>query len=234
MHEAATQKSEPERQEETRRGFPRVAVGVALAVVAAAVLLPAILMVTGAFLVIAVGIHVWAPALRPYSDLILRVPVARARRRHTHLAVAAGAGVLLVAAGAGSATLRGQFLSERAQLERDQEAAAEKVDELFVDARQRLDSGDAGGAEFVLMNAEGVDTERRSEVDELLDRMRRSADSAVILEILVELDAEDFAAMEDGSAVPEALDFGEPALTYRAVELAITQLDEARHKRTAH
>ena len=233
MQEAAVQDGELEEQTEARRKVRRVAVGVALALGAGAMLVPALLLVAGVFLVIATGIHAGSPALRPYADLILRVPVARPRRRHAHLAVAAGAGALLIVAGAGGATLRGRFMSEYAQEERSQEVAAANVDELLALARQRLADGNPGGAEFLLMNAEGVDTERQGEVDELLGRMRRSSDSALILGILLELDAEDFAAMENGSAVPDALDFGEHALTYQAVELALMQLDEARYERSS-
>ena len=55
--------------------------------------------------------------------------------------------------------------------------------------------------------------------------------SDAILDILIQLPQEEFEAFQQGTSVPKDLAFGERALTFRAVELALAQLDEARQIR---
>ena len=108
------------------------------------------------------------------------------------------------------------------------------MDGLLAQARESLARGDVNGAEYLLLSiepAEAVDAGRREEVDELGKRLRRCGDPEVILDILVALPADDLAALENHSAIPGALDFGDPALTYRAVDTALTLVDEARRLR---
>ena len=233
MQETATERRKPEKQRRIRRVGPWVAAGVALAGIGV-VLLPAIPIVLGVLLVVAVAVHAWWPDVRPYAATILRVPVARPGRQYAHLALVAGAGVLLVAAGAAGATLRGRISSEWAQRSRQTEATAARVDGILARARQRIGSGDVPGAELALFEVDtidDIDARRRDEVDELRGRVQRSGDARAILDILVALSADDFAALEDGTAVPEAFELGERALTYRAVSLALDQLDTARRER---
>ena len=76
-----------------------------------------------------------------------------------------------------------------------------------------------------------MDPGRRDEVDGLLERVRRSGDRQAILAILARLPREEFEAFQSGASVPQALEFGERALTFRAVEIARAQLEEAQQLR---
>jgi hypothetical protein len=78
-----------------------------------------------------------------------------------------------------------------------------------------------------------VDSERKEEIDDLLERARRSGDAEAILDLLVRLPSAEFEGLELGTSVPKALDFGERALNRRALGLALQQLGEARRRRGA-
>jgi hypothetical protein len=195
--------------------------------------LPVVPIVVGVFLVAAVVVHVSLPELQPYVQPVLRVPVERTERRVRRLLLFAGGGLLLVVVGASGAKIRGHVLGTWTERGRQQEFAEQSESELLDRARARLAAGDVAGAELVLIDAEGIDGGKADEVDELLERIRRSDDAKAILDVLVRLSRKDFDALEKGEAVPEDLDLGERALTYRAVELASEQMDEARRLRAA-
>lgn len=161
-------------------GFPRLgarhAVLVGLALLCS-VVLPVIPIFVGVFLVLGVGLHVGLPELRPYLDTLLRVPVGRPATRRTRLVVEASAGVLLVLIGSASATFRGQLRSEWRQDQEQRAHVDEQVSGLLARARSQLSSGAVGAAELTLLEADaiiGIDAESRAQVDDLLERVRRS------------------------------------------------------------
>ena len=97
--------------------------------------------------------------------------------------------------------------------------------------------GNVGVAELVLRdaNATGImDTAIRQEVEDLLERVRRSGDPDVILDLLTHLPQEEFEALEEGVAVPQVLQFQDRALTRRAVQLALAQIEDAKRMRARH
>lgn len=236
MHEQLTQTLPTPGTWGTRPLVLRIAVIIGLTLLCS-VLLPAVSIVLGVCLVFAVALHAWSPELRPYVDRLLRVPVARASTRHKRLTLAAGAGALLILSGAVGATVRGRLRSEWEQAGRQREVAEENVAELLTRARDFLDVGNVDGAELVLLDADAViatGSGQRAEVDDLLERVRRSGDSEAILDILTRLPQDEFESFKAGESVPEALEFPERALTSRAVELALAQLDEAQQARADH
>ena len=93
-------------------------------------------------------------------------------------------------------------------------------------AAERLAAGDVDGAEFLLLESRLLGTNEA--VDDLLGRIRRASNSQAILATLTELSREEFEALAEGTSVPEVLQFPERALTARAVETALAQLDKAR------
>lgn len=197
------------------------------------VLLPVVAIFLGVFLIAAAALHAWSFSLRPYLQPILRVPVARPHQRRTRLLVAGGAGALLVLCGSVGATIRGQLRSQWEQRATRLEDGDKRVGEILDRARFQLSAGNIEGAELELLNADGIvmDDARRAEVDELLQRVRLARDPKAILAVLTQLPREEFEAFEKGESVPEALVFPERALTLRAVNIALGQIDEARKAR---
>lgn len=217
----------------TRHPAARLAGIVALTLLGA-VVLPVVPIVLGVFLIGAVALHAWSPDLRPIVQPLLRVPVAGAGKRHARLLVAASVGVLLVLSGSVGATMRGRLRSEWEQREGELVAAEATAIEILARARHKLSAGDVEGAELELMEADAIvaiDSERQAEVSDLLERVLRSGDADAILDILTGLSPAEFEALQHGGSVPAALQFPERALTYRAVDLALALLDEARHRR---
>lgn len=146
------------------------AVCVALALLFSA-LLPAVPIMLGVLLVVAVALHVALPDLRPYLDPVLRVPVGRPRMRHGRLALAACAGVLLVAGGSVGATLGTEARVERERRRREQEQTEGQLEALLRDARDHLAAGNVGRAELALMDAAELGSgtsEQQREVERLL------------------------------------------------------------------
>jgi len=221
--------------ETTRTNGIGVRAGVAAGLVLlCSAFLPALAIFLGVLLILAVALHAWAPDLRPYVQSLLRMPVVSPSMRRARLTLLAGAGVLLVASGAAGATIRGQMVSQWEQRERRIEVAEEGVGELLERARSLIAAGEVESAEFLLLDADAaaaVDGVKQDEVDDLLDRVHRSGNSQAILELLTDLSQKEFQAFEQGASVPAALEFGEPALTARAVELALAQLERARQIR---
>jgi hypothetical protein len=207
---------------------------VVAAALAASVIVPAIPILVGALAIVAAGVHAWSADLRPFVQLLLRVPVTSPQRRHARLALVAGAGVLLIAVGAVGATVRGQVRSRWEQREGLRASAEESVADRLERVRVHLASGDVESAELVLLDADtiaGLDAERREEVAALLERVQRSGDAAAILDVLTNLTQREFDAFERGGPVPTALEFPERALTAQAVHLALDQIDEAQRVR---
>jgi hypothetical protein len=205
----------------------------ALAVVCS-VVLPVVAIFLGVFLMAAAALHAWSFSLRPYLQPILRVPVARPHQRRTRLLVAAGAGALLVLCGSLGATIRGQLRSQWEQRATRLEDGDKRVREILDRARFQLSVGNIEGAELELLNADavvGMDDARRAEVDDLLQRVRLARDPKAILAVLTQLPQGEFEAFAKGESVPEALVFPEQALTLRAVDIALRQIDEARKAR---
>jgi len=196
-------------------------------------ILPLIPILAGVLLVITVALCAWSPELQPYLEPLLRIPVAEPAKRRARLLLAAGVGVLLVVAGSTGATLRGTWRSKWQQHKERIVSAEDDVAALVERAREHLAAGDLGSAEIALLDAALVatDSDTQEEVEDLLMRVRRSGDSQVILDILTGLSPAELEALEEGSAVPDALDFGEQALTYRAVEIALAHLGEAQRMR---
>jgi hypothetical protein len=195
---------------------------------------PVIPIVLGVLLIVAVAIHVGLPELQPFVDPVLRVPVGRARKRHARLLLMAGGGVLLVASGSVGATVRGELRSRWELRDGQRDLVEGHATELLERARHLLSAGDVDGAELVLLDADaivGVDPDKKEEIDLLLERVRRSGDSKAILDILTRLPQQDFEAFRTGASVPDAFEFGDKALTYRAVEVARAQIDEAQEVR---
>jgi len=199
-----------------------------------AILLPFIPIVLGTLVLLAVGIHVSQPSMRPYTRPILRAPIINTGGLAYHVPVAAAVGVLLVVSGTLGATMRGRIFSEWKQHSQRQDATEEKVDELLGRALESIEKGDVDSAQYFLMSIDAGDADdagKSGEVQELLARIDRCNDTEVILGILVDLSDEELAALESRTSIPLPLDFGQPALTYRAVDVAFTLLDEARRIR---
>jgi hypothetical protein len=210
----------------------RAAIGAAALV--CSVVMPVVAIFLGVFLIAAAALHAWSFSLRPYLQPILRVPVARPHQRRRRLLVAGGAGALLVLSGSVGATLRGQLRSQWEQRATRLEDGDKRAAELLERARFELSVGNIEGAELVLLDAEAIaplDEARRAEVDELLEKVRLARDPRAILRVLTELPQEEFEAFERGESVPEALVFPERALTLRAVDIGLGEIDEARRRR---
>jgi hypothetical protein len=213
-----------------RLGGRRLAIVVGLGLLLCA-LLPIVPILLGVFLLGAVAVHAWAPELRPYVEPFVRVPIDRPGKRATHLLLVAGAGVLLVMLGSVSASIRGSW---SAKWEVHQELRAttdDSVTRLLDRAEALLAASNVAGAELALVDARSMaslDPRQKGRIDDLLGRIRRSGDSEVIGKIVAGLTRTELAALQSGTAVPEALEFGERALTYRAVELALALLEAER------
>jgi hypothetical protein len=232
MHEHATKSPQPALAWRTRHAGIRTAAIVALALLGS-VALPVVPIFLGLFLIVAVAVYTWMPDLQPYVQPLLRVPLGRASKHRTRLLLTAGAGLLLIAGGSAGATVRGTLRTEWKQRESLQQHAEQRTAELLARARERLSVGDVDGCELVLLEADalvGMDAGSRSEVDELLARIRRSGDSQAILGILTRLPQKEFDAFARGEAVPDDLELGERALSLRAVEIARAQMDEAQRR----
>jgi hypothetical protein len=209
-------------------------VGVAGLAALCCFVLPVVPFFVGGSLVVGVLVHAFSPTARPFVEPLLRLPIAAPARRRRQLLLEAGAGVLLVLGASTGAGLNGRVRGELEQRGRMNALAEQQVEGLLERAREHLDEGRFGEAELVLLNAvevRGVDPDRRAEVDELLDRVRRSGDPEAILAILVDLSPAEFDAFERGESVPHALGFGHRGLDWQAARLARTQLDEARRAR---
>jgi hypothetical protein len=215
----------------------KLAAGALVLVSAASVTVPLAVVFLGVLLVALVALDSSVPGLVPGLRPLLRVPVAPVFQRRMRLVLAGGFGVLLVVCGTAGAKLSSQVRTEW-RLDQSQRLAAEtQVIGLLEQAREHLSAGEVELAELTLMDARGVsaiEPQRQREIDELLERVRRSGDSAAILKILLALPAEEFEAFARGESVPPALELGERTLTYRAVELARSQIEAARAQRAGH
>jgi hypothetical protein len=209
--------------------------GIAVLVLLCSFFLPVVAIFLGVFLIAAVAVHAWSFTLRPLVQPILRVPVGRPGKRRARLLAAAGAGALLVLSGSVGATIRGHLRTQWEQRATRREADDLQAVELLQRARDQLSLGNVEAAELVLIDADALvalDPARRAEVDDLLARVRLSRDRQAILGVLTQLPEEEFEAFaKGGEHVPAAIDFPEQALTYRAVEIAIEQIDAARTAR---
>lgn len=200
-------------------------------------LLPVVPMVLGMGLLVAVALYAVLPDLLPVTHQLLQVPIGQRGLLRTRVAIVASAGLILVAVGAVGATVRGRLRTRWEQHVQRQELAEKGVSGLLEQARALVAKGDVDGAQFVLLDAdkiEGLDTWMREDVEALLGRIQRSGDAPVILQILLRLDDEAFEALATGRTVPAELEFPEPALTLRAVSVAMDQLDDARRARAGH
>jgi hypothetical protein len=196
------------------------------------IVLPVVPIFVGVFLIVVAALYGFSAELRPYVQPALRTLLGGTGTGA--LLLTAGIGGVLVVSGSMGATLRGQWRNEWVQRDKRNEFADASVTALLERAKSHLSKGDVRGAEFALLGVDAivdVAPEKRREVDELLERIHRSGDGIAILELLIELPQEEFEAFETGAAVPEALEFEERALSYRAVEVARMKLDEARRAR---
>lgn len=197
-------------------------------------LLPAVPILLGVLVLVAVALQAALPDLSPVTHQLLRVPIGQRGLLRTRLAIVASAGVILVTVGAVGASVRGK-LHTRWQLRAQRQELAEKgVSGLLEQARALVAKGDFGGAELVLLDAgriEGLDSWMREDVDALQGRIHRSGDAPAILQVLIGLDDDAFEALAAGREVPEALEFPESSLTMRALSVAMTQIEDARRAR---
>ena len=236
----ARRRRQPAYPEERMEAFDRAASGrgsrrwrsVAVVAVCAAlsVLLPAIPILLGVLVIGIFGGCAASPDLLARVEQLLRLPPSRSGMRHARLSILAGTGLMLVVVGAVGATTRGWLRVHLQQDRQDRELAGESLDLHLRHARESLAGGDVAGAELALLDAAAFAATAgdRKDLDELLSRLRRSGDHRAILDILVRLPRNEFEAFEQGTAVPDALEFPEQALTARAVEIGLAQLDEAR------
>lgn len=195
---------------------------------------PAVPIFLGVLMIAALVLHAASRELRPFVDRVLRMPVARASTRHARLTLVGGAGVLLIISGAIGATTRGHLRSAWEQREGRREFVGQGVREHMQRANDLLAVGDVEGAELALLDAEAIadsDSERREEINALLERVHRSGDTDAILDVLTKLPQKEFETFQAGTSIPKDLEFGERALTRRAVELAVTQIEAARRLR---
>lgn len=232
----AERMQEPAASAGRRSSRARAAASRALLLLALVVLcsafLPALPIFLGVFLLVAVGLHVCAPDLRAFVEVCL--PLARVAGVRKGLLLTASAGLLLILGGSLGATIGGHLRSEREHRERERAQHEERWSELLERARGQLAAGDVNAAELTLMEAGELASptvEGHGEVEELLQRVSRSGDAGAILDILSGLPPQEFRALEEGGSVPPALDFGDPALTTRALRLALALIDEARERR---
>ena len=211
----------PEDESRLTRRWLAVLVGAAVFVT---LILPLVPILLGVILIALVALHAGSPELRPYVQPFLGLPVGAPRKRHTRMALIAGAGVLLVLLGSTTAALRGNWRGTREQRAEQRTATEDRVTTLYGRAEELLAKGDVAGAKLALIDARSVenadedDTER---IDALLERIERSGDTKTIAAIVARLSEKEVAALKTGASVPEDLDFGAKALTYRAVELAL-------------
>lgn len=218
-------------------GWFRSPLGLALTgfgAVLGCLLLPAVPMLLGMLLLVAVVLQAVLPDLLPLTHRLLQVPIGQRGMLRTRLAIVASVGVILVAVGAVSANFRGQLRMRWEQRVQRQEMAEKGVNGLLEQARDLVARGDVDGAQFVLLEAEkieGLDSWMREDLDELLGRIHRSGDAPAILQILLKLDDAEFEALAAGREVPGALEFPESSLTQRAVSIALAQVEDARRAR---
>jgi len=199
-------------------------------------LLPGVPIVLGVFLMLAAVLHAWSPELQPLLQPLLRVPVADVATRRTHLLLVGAAGLVLLLSGAVGARTRGHLRSAWQQGHERRAVAEQDGSALLERAREYLTFNDVQNAELALMDAAALADlggDCREEVEDLLARVRRSGDAPAILDAIVHLSNKDFEALESSRQVPEALEYPERALTLRAVEIALAQLDEARRLRAS-
>jgi hypothetical protein len=191
------------------------------------VTLPVVPIFLGVFLVVAAGLF-GSSSFRPVLRPVLRVLVGGASAGRAILLALVG--VVLVASGSMGATLRGHWRSEWTQ----RQERPDLGDDILERAGQALSRTDIEGAEFVLMEADridGIDPATRREIEGLLERIHRCGDAQVALEVLTGLAPEEFEAFEQGASVPPALQYEERALTYRSVQVARSQVEQARRLR---
>jgi hypothetical protein len=215
---------EPEKRSRLRRLALVLGVGLLIAAFA-----PLVLFITGVLLLGMVAIRSWIPELRFYLDPVLRIPVASPKTRYSRLALLSGSGVTLVVLGAVSAMVGGAWRQAADQREAQLSTVVESADRLLEHARNYIAANSVPAAEIALLNAQaipGLGPAKREEVNELMGRVQRSGSGNAIRAILARLSEKDLHALETGSYLPKALDFGEPALTRRAVALAIGLLSE--------
>lgn len=154
----------------------RIATAVAVAGLCS-VFVPVVPFFVGAFLLVAASVHLGAPALHPFLDPLLRVPVGAPAKRRARVLLVAGAGVLLLSSGAVGAGIHGRLHGEEEQRRRVREQAEQQIDDLLERAENDLSAGDVGRAELELLDAEALldgDSSRAGDVHELLDRVRRA------------------------------------------------------------
>jgi len=210
------------------------AAGVVALVVAASLALPVAVVFLGILLVALVALDSGIKGVVPGLRSLFRVPVAPASKRRARLMLAGGVGVLLIACGATGAKFGGQMKTKWKLRQSQRLAAEEQVNEHLERARKHIAKGELELAELTLMDVDRIttiDPERRLEIDELLQRVRHATDRDEILAILLRLPPGEFEAFTRGDSVPEALEFPERALTYRAVELARAQVEQAKTAR---
>lgn len=209
-------------------------VGGLVTALASALVWPLLPILAGTALIVLIGLHLGVPGLRGALQPILRPPVGSATARMAHLVLVGSVAVLLLGVGAVSATTRGHVRSRWEQEQRARAAAERGAQGVLERAREHLDRGEVQLAELVLMEVDGlgaVDEDLRAEIEALLERVRASGDSRVVLQILVGLPPQEFEAFAAGREVPTALEHPERALTMRAISTAKGQLEQARRLR---
>jgi hypothetical protein len=208
--------------------------GAVVLVLAASAFFPLFVVFVGVVLVALVALDSAIPHVIPGLRTLFRVPLVPASARRARLIFAGSLGVVLVAIGALGAKMSGEVRTEWKLRQSQHRIADEQLDEHLARARSHLDAGEVELAELTLMDAQRispVDARRQRELDGLLERIRRSGDADTIRAILQQLPPDELDAFERGESVPEALEFPERALTYRAVQLARAQTEQARETR---
>jgi hypothetical protein len=208
--------------------------GAVVLVLAASAFLPLFVVFLGVVLVALVSLDAAIPGVVPGLRTLFRVPLVPAHARRARLIFAGCMGVVLVGCGTLGAKLSGQLRTEWRLRQSQHEIADQQLAEYLERARAHLEAGEVELAELTLMDAQRVSPiapGRQRELDELLERIRRSGDPDAIRAILQRLPPDELDAFERGESVPEALEFPERALTYRAVQLARAQTVKARETR---
>jgi hypothetical protein len=208
--------------------------GAVVLVLAASAFFPLFVVFVGVVLVALVALDAAIPHVIPGLRTLFRVPLVPASARRARLVFAGSLGVVLVAIGALGAKVSGEVRTEWKLRQSQHRIADEQLDEHLERARAHLDAGEVELAELTLMDAQRispVDARRQRALDEMLERIRRSGDADAIRAILQQLPPDELEAFARGERVPSALEFPERALTFRAVQLARAQTEQARANR---
>src|SRR5688572_2785781 len=188
----------------------------------------------GVLLVALVAVDAGVPGLVPGLRDLFRVPVAPASKRRARLLLAGGIGVVFIVCGTAGARLSVPLRTEWKLRESQRQITEKQATEQLESARKHLAANEVELAEFTLMNASGIAgiaPQQRAEIDELLERIRRSGDASAIMDLLLRLPPAEFEALARGESVPKGLEFNERALTYRAVGIARARIEQARAAR---